>query len=151
MFSRQLYVRAGGFRPPMRVGEDWDLWIRMVRSGAVLVVTDHPTVRYRMKPERDGAFGDRMLVLELARSEATSDGEARAVRSAMRALRAEGELFEAYRVAKRSPWSARWHGVRSLSGHRRVALRGAAMALAPRQAAARRERMWSDPRNRLRG
>jgi hypothetical protein len=48
-FPRALYERVGGFRSFL-VGEDWDLWIRMVRTGARLTEASHPTALHRVRP-----------------------------------------------------------------------------------------------------
>ncbi|MHB8662652.1 MAG: glycosyltransferase family 2 protein [Acidimicrobiales bacterium] len=151
LFSRELYERAGGFRGPSRVGEDWDLWIRMLRCGGVIAPADHPTVRYRMKRAGDAAFADREAVLARAAGEATSAAERRAIKAGMRALRAERQLFAAYDAAAHRPWSARGHGMRAVFGDRRVRVRGAAMVVSPRRVAARRAEAIADPRHRLSG
>ena len=33
MFSREHYLRAGGYRPEFYFGQDWDLWFRLAQSG----------------------------------------------------------------------------------------------------------------------
>lgn len=59
MFDRSLYDRVGGFRS-MRC-EDWDLWIRMVESGARVHMPDQVTALYRGSPGSVSA-GDRLLI-----------------------------------------------------------------------------------------
>jgi glycosyltransferase involved in cell wall biosynthesis len=151
LFARSLYDSVGGFRAPLRVGEDWDLWIRMLRRGASIVATDHPTVRYRMKPMGGGGFADRRRVLALAAAEATTVQERRAIRGGMRLLDAEAHLFAAYDAAPARPWRARAEAARALRGSKRVAARGAAMLIAPRRVAQERHARHADVRSRLRG
>ena len=47
LFSRVDHDRAGGFAE-LRRSEDWDLWVRMLRSGTRVTAADHPTVLYRL-------------------------------------------------------------------------------------------------------
>jgi hypothetical protein len=155
LFDRELYDRVGGFRGSVRVGEDWDLWIRMVRGGAVVSQASHPTVLYRMTPgslmSSDRGVDDRITVLERAADEAgTAPGERAAVQVGLRHLRAERRLFDAYRLAGAGQtWKARLGGVAAARGTRSVALRGLAMAMAPRSVAARRSSIHETPRHRL--
>lgn len=151
LFSRTLHDRAGGFREPIRFVEDWDLWLRMLRAGARVVMAGHPTLRYRIRAPGDGAFANRLLVLAWAAQEAVSPSERRAARAATTHVRAEQHLFEAYGVAEADPWRARWLGAAATRGQRRVALRGAAMVVAPRWVTARRRDAHRDPRAWLRG
>lgn len=116
-FSRELYEGVGGFRDYH--SEDWDLWIRMVRAGARLTVTSHPTAIHRVRP--DSRSADPVLtaqggiaVLTAALRAARSPGEAAAARAGLRALRGKLSFYRAADMA------ARRHGRRA----RRVALAG---------------------------
>jgi glycosyltransferase involved in cell wall biosynthesis len=60
LFSRARYDAVGGFRTQFRGTEDWDLWIRMVRAGAVVARPDHATVLYRLS--RSGVSSDDAMV-----------------------------------------------------------------------------------------
>jgi GT2 family glycosyltransferase len=47
LFSRADYDRVGGFSD-LRLMEDWDLWIRMVRAGVIVTMAPVPTALYRI-------------------------------------------------------------------------------------------------------
>ena len=47
LFSRADYERAGGFSD-LRKGEDWDLWMHMIRCGAAVMMAPSPTALYRI-------------------------------------------------------------------------------------------------------
>jgi glycosyltransferase involved in cell wall biosynthesis len=149
MFSRARYDAVGGFRPEFRGTEDWDLWIRMVRAGAVVARPDHPTVLYRLSPgavsSDDGMVAARRAVLDAAAREGSA-AERGALRTGMRHNRAAAQLVRAYELAAQGRRiSARFAGLRALRGIRPVAVRGAAMALAPRRVQARRDAVRYDP------
>ena len=154
VYTRADYDRAGGYREQFRGPEDWDLWIRMVRHGLVVTPAGHPTVLYRVtsgsltSTPRMGE--DRVKVLDLARREAHTEAERAAIDVGLRRVRAERDLFAAYRLADQGrAWAARAKGLGAVRGHRRVAVRGMAMAVAPRRVARRRAEVRSDPRVRL--
>ena len=46
---RESLIRAGLFDPLIRGGEDWDLWIRVVRTGGKATYHRRPLVRYRLR------------------------------------------------------------------------------------------------------
>ncbi len=152
LFSRHRYEEVGGFRTQFRGTEDWDLWIRMVRAGAVVVRPPHPTVLYRLSEgsvSSDALVHARRAVLQTAADEtddATRDAELRAVRTGMRLVIAEGHLHAAYAAAGSGrSVAARVAGLRALVGVRSVALRGLAMALAPSTVARRRQEVHYEP------
>jgi glycosyltransferase involved in cell wall biosynthesis len=43
-------ARAGGFETPLRLAEDWDLWLRLVANGEAFVSVPDARVRYRRHP-----------------------------------------------------------------------------------------------------
>ena len=49
LVRRELLVQAGGFDVALRIGEDWDLWLRLSRLTPMLRVTQ-PLAIYRMHP-----------------------------------------------------------------------------------------------------
>jgi hypothetical protein len=156
LFSRPLYERSGGFRAPLRVGEDWDLWIRMVRAGAVVVRAGHPTVLTRLTPgsasSPDEGVHDRIAVLQQAAREALTAEERAAVSVGLRHLRAEARLFASYRsAAEGRPLRARAQAIGGLRGAPRVAVRSIAMAVAPAHVVSRRSAVRRAPRARHRG
>jgi glycosyltransferase involved in cell wall biosynthesis len=46
---REVLLRAGLFDPAFKVAEDFDLWLRLARSGARFFYHDRPLVRYRCR------------------------------------------------------------------------------------------------------
>ncbi len=158
LFARSLYERAGGFRGGFEVGEDWDLWIRMVRSGARVVRTDHPTFCYRLSRRSLTAGGRRYegaeRVLEAAVAEAASDQERRwaeeglrlqgGVRRRARASMALVDAYEAARAGRRR--EARRMALRALWGPAPVASRALGVLVAPRTTVALRDRAVANRR-----
>ncbi len=155
IFERDLYQRAGGFRAGFTIGEDWDLWIRMIRAGGTIVRPSHPTFLYRMSPTSltQGArvFTGAEAVLVAAKREAASEAEARWARDglrrqsiAQRRSRANSSLIEAYDAARHGDTrAARRHAIQSLSGPIPVAARGLAMAAAPGLGVRLRDRRYA--------
>jgi hypothetical protein len=147
LFSRDEMMRAGGFRGFMT--EDWDLWIRMVRLGAVVTRADHPTYVYRIH-HSSSSFGDNYVqhnvaTLERAAGEATSPAERRAVRRGLAAARAREQLILAYRAATNGDHrAARAHAWRARRGGRKVAARAAFMFVAPRTGSRIHDRRLND-------
>ena len=151
MFSGARYEAVGGFRSQFRGAEDWDLWIRMVRAGAVVVRPQHPTVLYRLRAEGASAGGtmtvDRVGVLELNAADKpfTDAAERRGFRVGLRRATAERDLHAAYAAASAGDTSkARAAGLKATRGVKSVAVRGLAMALAPRVVAKRRDAVRHD-------
>jgi GT2 family glycosyltransferase len=137
-FPRTLYEQVGGFRDFL-VGEDWDLWIRMLRSGASLTEASHPTAMHRV---RSGSLSVNpadtvehgIAVLTAAAAEARSPWERAAAERGLRRLRARKRYYEVRALASHGHlWRARLAAVRgSRGGGLRVSLGLAAMAVAPR-------------------
>ena len=50
LVRRELLSQAGGFDESLRIGEDWDLWLRLSRLTAMLRVP-RPLALYRMHPD----------------------------------------------------------------------------------------------------
>lgn len=149
LFSRARYESVGGFRPQFRGTEDWDLWLRLVRSGAEIVRPDHPTMLYRLSAgnvsSQDRLIAAKLQVLEAAAREGSADEQA-AIRTGRRHLQAAAQLNEAYALAGDGrATAARVAGLRALGGISQVAQRGVAMALAPRYFARKREAVRYDP------
>jgi hypothetical protein len=139
-FPRTLYERVGGFRSFL-VGEDWDLWIRMVRTGARLTEASHPTALHRVRPGSlsvDPAHNVEhgIAVLTAAVAEAGSPWERAAAERGLRTLWARKRYYDGYALASDGhPWRARLTAVRGpRGGGPKLTLGLAAMAVAPRTA-----------------
>jgi Glycosyl transferase family 2 len=139
-FPRALYERVGGFRSFL-VGEDWDLWIRMVRTGARLTEASHPTALHRVRPGSlsvDPAHNVEhgIAVLTAAVAEAGSPWERAAAERGLGTLRARKRYYDVYALASDGhPWRARLTAVRGpRGGGPKLTLGLAAMAVAPRAA-----------------
>jgi GT2 family glycosyltransferase len=102
LFSRESYDRAGGFRT-LRLSEDWDLLIRMIRSGDRLSVTPTVTGIRRLHAANlsaDEACLDHDLAL-LHELRATTEGRDRAVvERAIRRREARRLLVAGYDAAR---------------------------------------------------
>jgi glycosyltransferase involved in cell wall biosynthesis len=139
LFSRELYQAAGGFRERFRVGEDWDLWIRMLRAGARITETSHPTALHRVRPRSLSVDPHRTVefgidVLTTAVAEARSAEEREAAERGLQALLARKRYFDASALAAAGhAWRARATAVRGRRGGGwRVTAGLTALALAPR-------------------
>ncbi len=109
LFTRGLYDEAGGYRH-FRRSQDWDLWIRMVRCGAVVTKAPCPTGLYRRTPTSlSGNFqyltGD-IEVLEDLLAHVLSGADARVARRTLRRRRAKQALLEGLTSAEAGNTSA---------------------------------------------
>jgi Glycosyl transferase family 2 len=145
-FSRDLYELAGGFGD-LYVGEDWDLWIRMVRAGATVTMTSHPTAVHRVHSESltfDTArtAQQSVTVLSAALRAARSPGEVAAARAGLQVLEGKLSFYRATELAARGDSRrARQVAFGALPGGSLRATAGLlALALAP-SAAARLEQL----------
>lgn len=153
LFSRRRYDEVGGFRTQFHEGEDWDLWIRMVRAGATVVRPPQPTLLYRLSEgsvsSSEAAAQAHLRMLRVTADEAGDDisnDERRASRTGLRLTRAACNLQASYvAAAAGQPLAARILGARAVLGIRPVAIRGLAMALAPRAVARRRLAVRYEP------
>ena len=151
VFDRALYDEVGGFRDQFHGTEDWDLWIRMVRAGAVVHRAPHPTVLYRLSTGSISAderlVGEERKVLAAALAESTSDEDRAAIATAMREVDAKAAMYAAYGAARSGrSWRARRLALRGLRGPGRVPSRCAALLLAPRMAVEARDARVHEPR-----
>ncbi len=158
LFSRHLYERAGGFRSTPC--EDWDLWIRMIATGARVTMPSTVTVHYRQS-EHSVSSGDRILTGEIALLDRLAvervGDERRVVLRALRRRRARVSYLDGIdhtlagdlSAARRAFWRAVTTDPslrRSNSRHSgSVVLRAAACMVAPRRMVAVRQRRQSDP------
>jgi GT2 family glycosyltransferase len=102
-FSRELYELTGGFGDQYYC-EDWDLWIRMVRTGANLAIASHPTAVHRVHAQSLSFDAARIAqhgvsYLTTAIQAAKSPAEAAAARSGIQALKAKLSFYRAMELA----------------------------------------------------
>jgi len=50
VMRRSALERAGGFQSPVRLAEDWDLWLRLAAGGETFVCAPEAVMRYRRHP-----------------------------------------------------------------------------------------------------
>lgn len=151
IFERSLYDAAGGFRDQFRGPEDWDLWIRMIRLGAVVHRAGHPTVLYRLSAGSVSAdsrlVDEERKVVRTAIDESTTDADRAVLSRTARDLEAKAALQDSYALARAGrSWAARRRAVGGLRGPGRIPSRCAALLLAPRMAVRARDRRVHEPR-----
>jgi glycosyltransferase involved in cell wall biosynthesis len=71
---RDRLLEIGGFDERLRIGYDWDAWLRLLFSGSAAGHVDQPLMVYRLREgsltsDRSGALIDRVTLLEKARRE----------------------------------------------------------------------------------
>lgn len=147
LFERKAYEAAGD-QYRHRLGEDWDLWIRLMRAGAPVTVIEEPTVLYRVHEgslsANDKALPEEVQVLQTFLEEC-SDPSLRAVaRRSLRHRFGRLALRDAYDNASRGrAVEARVTAAKALVGPSGVRWRAMAMILAPGFTARRRNRARS--------
>lgn len=148
---RRTLLAAGGFDESLRLGEDWECWIRLLHAGAKAGIVNEPLLRYRIAGEhsltddRVGALRGRVEVLEYAARLDLTPEERRELerflpRRRRRALLAEAELALRQRSASARRRAIEVTLARGMPAAAR--LKGLTAALAPRLAGqwlARRE------------
>jgi hypothetical protein len=48
LVRRSRFLAVGGSDPSVNIGEDWDLWLRLLHSGAKFAACQEPLVKYRI-------------------------------------------------------------------------------------------------------
>ncbi len=151
VFERSLYDDVGGFREQFFGTEDWDLWIRMIRYGAVVHRAPHATVLYRLSAGSVSA--DERLVQEerkvvlAALDESELDHDRTVLRTTIRHIDAKAAMYASYHAAREGRgWRARRLAIRGLRGPGRVPARCAALAVLPRWAVRMRDARVNEPR-----
>lgn len=151
LFERSLHDAVGGFREQFHGTEDWDLWIRMVRHGAVVRRAPHPTVLYRLST--GSVSSDERLVHEerkvvvTALDETERDDDRAALTAALREVDAKAAMYAAYEAARQGqPWRARRMALGGLRGPGRVPSRCVALITAPRWAVRARDQRVNEAR-----
>lgn len=149
LVTRHAYDRAGGFRVGMRRSEDWDLLLRLLRTGTRAVRPPNPTYLYRTEPGTL-SFGDAnaeadLAVMEHAVSEAVTEEERGWARAARRERAARVALKHAYDAARAGDGRrARTTVLRCGRGDRRVLAQAAFLLAAPARAARWRDERFAD-------
>jgi glycosyltransferase involved in cell wall biosynthesis len=151
LFPRIAYDDVGGFRDGVSGAEDWDLWIRMIRSGLRVHGATSPTLLYRVESSglshRTDIFDTYARVLERAVQEGGDDQQRAAARDALKWMKSRRSLAAAYAHARaRRPSKARRAALACLSGSPRIVLEAAGIlaspSLAVRMGDAVRHRRW---------
>lgn len=151
VFDRSLYDQVGGFRDQFHGTEDWDLWIRMVRHGAVVRRAPHPTVLYRLSAGSVSAderivSQERKVVLT-AIDESDREDDRAILQATLRQIDAKAAMYAAYDAARvGQSWRARRLALRGLRGPGRIPSRCAALVVAPRWAVGTRDARVNEPR-----
>jgi glycosyltransferase involved in cell wall biosynthesis len=109
VMRRAALERAGGFESPVRLAEDWDLWLRLAARGETFVCAPDAVVRYRRHP--GGLTADVAALarcqLELHRAHGalvTADVRERALAADEAALRAATRGGLRALLPKRDPY-----------------------------------------------
>jgi hypothetical protein len=112
---------VGGFDETMRIGEDWDCWIRLILNGARAGFVDEPHLEYRLRPhsltaQRVAALWARVHVLERAAGNpAVRADERQTLMRSLRRHRARAVLAEADDRLGRGDTSRGWFLRRALT------------------------------------
>jgi hypothetical protein len=145
LFAREDYERAGGFRDGFTGAEDWDLWIRMIRGGAVVHGAPGPTVRYRILPEsltRRAEVYDRYAAVLSAAEDTATDEERSVIDDRLRWTQHRRALARALEAARtRDRTRARRLAREAFGGSPRMSVEAAALLVAPFTTAALSDRV----------
>jgi glycosyltransferase involved in cell wall biosynthesis len=152
LFSREDCLRAGNFRAIR--AEDWDLWIRMIRTGVRVTRAPHATFLYRMHQSSQSfglrVFDESLPVVEHAVAEAETPEERRWAEASLRRWRASKALATSYELAgSGQAGKARVSAARALRGDRRTIMRAMFMAALPRKGAEIHHRLLHDLSRRV--
>ena len=116
LIRKEAIVRAGNFDPAFRTSEDFDLWMRILKSGGKIVYHRAPLLHYRLRADslmsRSIEAQEWFLrVLENAGNTLPLSEEERAsVERRKTAVRMAMELARGKEAIKRRRWrDARWH------------------------------------------
>ena len=143
--SRAAVLAAGGFDPGLRQAEDWDLWIRLSRRGAVATSTAvellHAARPDSLSHDVAGRVGGSREVVRRHRAEAWRHAPGAALAAACLLEQAEAELAQCSgrpgRALLHSVAAAAWHpSAETARGTVRAALTAAGFAVRPGHAVA---------------
>lgn len=139
VFERESALAVGGFRNGFTAAEDWDLWIRLIRSGSEVIGVDEPTVHYRINPEGltagDDVYEVYARVVEMALTESVRGDERAAATRSLRWYTARHHLARSFAAARRAEIRVSRAEARSALGPDiRLSAEALAVLLAPRSA-----------------
>jgi len=143
---RTSFVELGGFDESLRIGYDWECWIRMLHAGCRAGAIDEPLLRYRiagqqsLTDDRIAALRSRVRVLEIASRLDLCEQERGELELYLRRRRRRVLLAESEHALRANHHGARRRSVAvALASGMPLAirLRALAAALAPRTAARR--------------
>ncbi|MFZ0595077.1 MAG: glycosyltransferase family A protein [Bryobacteraceae bacterium] len=116
LIRRESILRAGNFDPKFRTSEDFDLWMRMLKSGARIVYHREPLLHYRLRQDsltwgRVEAQTWFLQVLDKLETILDLSAEERESLQARRtAVQMEMELARGKEAIQRRSWKdASWH------------------------------------------
>jgi len=72
LIRRDAFVAAGRYDGTITHGEDWDLWLRLVRL-APLAYLNEPLLRYRRHPQNSNSHGNRRAMMARVRQKIRDD------------------------------------------------------------------------------
>lgn len=136
MVTRTEYEAVGGFRDGFTGAEDWDLWIRMTRTGTVVHGTPSVTCLYRVRPgsltRSAGVYASYVAVLEAARDGCRDEAERKVISERLGRHRARASLARAYEAARSGQTAAARAEARQAVGRSaRISAEAIGLLLAP--------------------
>lgn len=109
VLRRAALQGVGGFRSPVRVAEDWELWLRLCGAGADALCVPGATVRYRRHPGGLTADVTGLAVAQLAvheqHAQLVGPGAARQVIADDYAALAAGRARDGDHAGARAAWA----------------------------------------------
>ncbi len=102
MIRRAAYERAGGYREPFALAQDWDLWLRLAEHGGLCLVVGEALYRRRLSPE-SLSFRFRDLQQAFGAVAFAASRERRAGRSEAPILAEARELARRFERARERP------------------------------------------------
>jgi glycosyltransferase involved in cell wall biosynthesis len=116
VIRRDAILRAGGFDPKFRVSEDFDLWMRMLKTGSRIRYHREPLLHYRLRPDSLTCtplktYEWLLQVLDKLETILMLTPDERSALEARRTLsRMEMELAQGKESIQQHRWKdARWH------------------------------------------
>ena len=145
VLRRGALETAGGFAGPVRLAEDWELWLRLAEGGGAAVCEPAARIRYRRHP--DGltadvaALAEAQLTVHRLHAGLADDATRRRVEAADLAALARGR-------AREQDWDGARAALAEAGRRRRPAARDRALGAALRVPAVRRLAGRRDPYRR---